>query len=379
MRKLPFIFVLLIVWVGCKKHELPNEENGTPYFEISGDLNGESFEFIAGENRYFHAPGHTVDEFQVFNFESAFHSEEPEVNRESFRIVLTDDHISSDGNSSAVDLLNADNFHFDERTIDMHYSVQFSPDLLGTPVSYLWDFGDGQISNEENPDHIYSDPSIKKYVVCLAVEFGNGCLSQLCSEIFMPDAGCSGDFIAEEKVDSLTGNYWDFRAQALTGKEPFVYHWTFEDNVNGYSNHIWYQYVMEPIDGVELACVEITDAEQCISRVCKNVVIDSALAQCAVNFNFLASQEQLEDSINLNRANVIYTNSAGVEFSSANVEQPTWARLAITDVAPYAISYNGQSTVEAQVSVTCILANSTGETLTLNSGQGKIAFPSGVN
>ena len=37
-------------------------------------------------------------------------------------------------------------------------SVQFTDTSTNSPVSWIWDFGDGGTSTEENPSHIYSNP-----------------------------------------------------------------------------------------------------------------------------------------------------------------------------------------------------------------------------
>lgn len=49
-------------------------------------------------------------------------------------------------------------------------SVTFINTSLGDPTSFLWDFGDGRTSSEENPDHIYPFPG--DYVVTLTVRRG---------------------------------------------------------------------------------------------------------------------------------------------------------------------------------------------------------------
>lgn len=49
-------------------------------------------------------------------------------------------------------------------------SVQFMDESGGGPTTWLWHFGDGQTSNEQNPSHTYGD--VGKYAVTLEV-FGN--------------------------------------------------------------------------------------------------------------------------------------------------------------------------------------------------------------
>jgi PKD repeat protein len=48
-------------------------------------------------------------------------------------------------------------------------------------VSYHWDFGDGYVSNESNPEHVYLNNGT--YVTCLTVQFDNNCIATYCDTI----------------------------------------------------------------------------------------------------------------------------------------------------------------------------------------------------
>jgi plastocyanin len=50
--------------------------------------------------------------------------------------------------------------------------VRFSDESTGEPTSWLWDFGDGQTSQEENPSHTYTTPGRK--TVTLVVSNASG-------------------------------------------------------------------------------------------------------------------------------------------------------------------------------------------------------------
>ena len=39
--------------------------------------------------------------------------------------------------------------------------VHFSDESMGEPTSWLWDFGDGQTSDQENPSHSFTSPGSK--------------------------------------------------------------------------------------------------------------------------------------------------------------------------------------------------------------------------
>lgn len=67
---------------------------------------------------------------------------------------------------------------FDNQLSHFSHKIIDGSDVI---VSYLWDFGDGYTSNEQNPEHVYLNPGI--YVTCLTVTFDNNCQSTYCDTI----------------------------------------------------------------------------------------------------------------------------------------------------------------------------------------------------
>ncbi len=64
--------------------------------------------------------------------------------------------------------------------------------ITGTITGYLWDFGDGSTSTDENPSHLYATPG--DYTVTLVAYSANGCTDTLSQTIHIgelpfPDAG----------------------------------------------------------------------------------------------------------------------------------------------------------------------------------------------
>ncbi|MGB9926895.1 MAG: PKD domain-containing protein [Methanosarcina sp.] len=56
------------------------------------------------------------------------------------------------------------------------FEIEFSDESTGSPVSWTWNFGDGEFSTEQNPVHIYDEPG--KYTVTLKVRNSNGLSSE---------------------------------------------------------------------------------------------------------------------------------------------------------------------------------------------------------
>ena len=72
-------------------------------------------------------------------------------------------------------------------------AVSFTSVSTGTPTQWLWDFGDGTTSTEQNPVHIY--PTLGNYMVTLTVWDGN-CENVLSEMVSVPAASESADTIA---------------------------------------------------------------------------------------------------------------------------------------------------------------------------------------
>ena len=100
---------------------------------------------------------------------------------------------------------------------------------LGTITSYLWDFGDGNTSTEENPAHVYAVEGI--YDVTLTVEFADGCVYTITNHICIGGGGVINNppdcqaFFWFEQGDSSQLNTFTF--QDLSMGSDLEYSWDF--------------------------------------------------------------------------------------------------------------------------------------------------------
>jgi PKD repeat protein len=61
-----------------------------------------------------------------------------------------------------------------------YYGVIYT--ASNTPLTYIWDFGDGTTSNQLFPSHTYATPGY--YTICLTVSDGAGCSFTFCDSSF---------------------------------------------------------------------------------------------------------------------------------------------------------------------------------------------------
>jgi len=82
-------------------------------------------------------------------------------------------------------------------------------DCMGISAEYLWDFGDGNTSIEENPVHIYEEDDI--YIVSLTVtnEYGSGVLAKSIFIAGDPEPLEDADEIYQEHIAEILKNYDD--------------------------------------------------------------------------------------------------------------------------------------------------------------------------
>jgi len=115
--------------------------------------------------------------------------------------------------------------------------VNFTDLSTGTPTSWAWDFGDGNISNNQSPTHTYESPGI--YTVNLTVSNSYGTAS-----IEIPGCITAGelphaDFNASS-TEIYTNQYVDFND--LSTGNPTSYLWDFGDGTNSTYPWAWHWY-----------------------------------------------------------------------------------------------------------------------------------------
>ena len=97
--------------------------------------------------------------------------------------------------------------------------ISFSDLSANTPSEWHWEFGDGNISNLQNPVHTYNEPGF--YTICLTAESVCGS-SQFCQEIEVTCIAPQSNFLID--ADELTVSFTD-----ISEDNPSSWNWTFGD------------------------------------------------------------------------------------------------------------------------------------------------------
>lgn len=148
----------------------------------------------------------------------------------------------------------------------------------GDIVSYSWDFGDGSISTDPNPSHIWAAEGT--YLVCLTIETATGCSDTYCHEITIGGGGdCTSDF--EFDLDGLTVHYFETAHAGGGGADIVSYYWDFGDGTSSDAPNPIHTYTEE---GTYLVCLTIVTNTGCTSTYCHEVHVELPTGDCLASY-----------------------------------------------------------------------------------------------
>ncbi len=116
-------------------------------------------------------------------------------------------------------------FSANKTTINESDAVTFSDQSTNTPTSWEWDFGDGNISNTQNPTHTYFSPGIYTVKLTVVNSFGSDSRTKqnyITVNSLAPIAGFSANTSTINQGDDIT-----FSDQS--GNSPTSWKWDFGD------------------------------------------------------------------------------------------------------------------------------------------------------
>jgi PKD repeat protein len=126
---------------------------------------------------------------------------------------------------------------------DQSLKVGFIDRSEGIMNEWLWDFGDGNISTEPNPEHAYADSGV--YVVSFSISNSDSllwCNAAITKEIFVfsPAPDCHANFIAHPDSGVNKPNFFHFHD--ISAGQPNEWLWDFGDGNTSTEQHPRHQY-----------------------------------------------------------------------------------------------------------------------------------------
>jgi hypothetical protein len=383
--KFIFLSLLAIAVISCKKQTLqPGNTAGPTVFYFNGIVNGSPVSLTAGVNNYYMYSSYTQDVNNVYNFTGSLHPVSCTNCPNSIQFIINDYKTTATGGSEAANIdtsLVAGNYLYLSPTggISSAYSVTFTPTIgKGTDSNYVYHFGDGAtyVGTNGTQTHTYKHPGA--YTTTLIAAFKDGTIDSIHSTS-QPGAPAWNTTLSITKSDTThaANSYKD----ALTsgGTSPYTIKWNFGDGntkTQAYipvsADTITHTY---PGSGIYEVSATITDVNNYTNtNVFKVIAKDSGFTPHSYISNLAASApSSIANPKALSNVTIIYTNVAGVAFSSANVAQPNTTNFQVTSVASYQNNELNQTTKMLHIKFTCQLKDGSGNPMTITNGDAIIA------
>ncbi|MCB0793729.1 MAG: PKD domain-containing protein, partial [Flavobacteriales bacterium] len=165
-------------------------------------------------------------------------------------------------------------------TISAQNTVFFNncTSLQGQGVQFLWDFGDGGMSTDPAPFHIFPGPGT--YLSCLTATYGN-CVDSTCVTIVIPGSvGCDTSFATTFTWFDQGSNIVVFQGASNLNADGYV--WQFGDGTIGYGMFTQHFY-QQP--GIYPVCLNAwywnqNTQDSCWTSICVQVAVGGSGSVC---------------------------------------------------------------------------------------------------
>lgn len=143
------------------------------------------------------------------------------------------------------------------------FPVQFTNQSVGSGLSYIWTFGDGEISTDENPQHTYATNGV--YTVSLTATNANGCSSTVTEIDYINVSLTEADFLPDVFgfCQPLDVNFTDM---STSGTPITNWEWDFGDGGTSTEQNPTYTYADTGIYDVSLVITNDLGCTDTLSR-----------------------------------------------------------------------------------------------------------------
>ena len=167
----------------------------------------------------------------------------------------------------------------------------------GTVLSSHWTFGDGSLSSDFSPSHLYANPGT--YNVCLKVTGNAGCVDSTCSTVIVTaPLACTlhAGFIHQAASGSPNQIYFSNTSTPLS--DVHETHWNFGDGTGASTTSAYHTYANA---GTYLVCLKVRRDNLCADSTCQTIVITFPTS-CNIHAKFSYHR----DSVQTNK--IYFTN-----------------------------------------------------------------------
>jgi hypothetical protein len=371
MKRLLYIVpVLVLAFGGCKKHDLPQQEDsGEPVFYAKADVNGTSnaINVQAGIGGYYMTAGHYQNTDNVYVYQGDLNQKSCNGNcGYGISIEINDYKVSAVNEPMKPDSgLFVGPYQFNDGNLEpLGYWGTFVPQYTLSLSNYWkWTYSDGHVDSLLSPSsstHYFRNHS--KQTVTLKLD--NGTPIQL-SNTFKIGSPLQANIKIDKTIPA------DFTFSVIPTATASNFYWEYGDGSTSQSvqtspfmNH---SYVITTGPGTFVATVHTTNGtDTCVS----NVFIYGWPGE--YNANFTNTFTPVPNSKKLSSITIKVTDPNGKVFSSDASDQPSSSNFQIVSIESYKANSGGDNTRKVKIKFSCVVKNGT-ESLNINNGEAVIA------
>lgn len=321
------MFVLVVLTHSCKKKPDPTPVVEQPEYVTTGLINGSNLNISVGLG------GYIMKSYQKYDTSNAVAEFCCDLQKENCNPCPNSIHITLRNSEQTLQNQSINsNIAFTQSNYPLrsvtgsafHFNLQFNAQTSNATVSnYKWFFGDGQVSNQANILHTYSNPGI--YSPGLIVFYANGCSDTLINKISIavPGSICK----ARYTITSAGGTTFNFNNQSI-GIGSLNYEWNFGDGTKSTLQNPTHTY---PIGASKYNVnLLVTDASKHVAEYRQHILVSNNLG-CLANFPFPQITEVANPKA-LANATVEWVDSNGINYSSLGGLQPEGSYFKIISI-----------------------------------------------
>lgn len=346
------ILIAAIAFNSCKKKELPEAEEGnTPQFYFTGNVNGADVRLEAGVNEYYMHSGYIQSSTtNVYGFTAALKVANCTNCNNSIEIQINDWRQSTYNGPSGIDTAFQSTFYpYCAGTwAPVSYSMTFYPLFNNTPMSYLWNFGDGNTSTLSIPSHVYEHSG--EYKVSLTVTDQFSCSNTINNfhTIGSTDNLCHTT-ITVSSTSTLNASY----SHNTIGSGSYSFLWNFGDGNTSNVSTPTHSYAAQGRYPVSLKVIDLLTQD---SAVANANYVTAGSNTCTTNYLVL-NDTAIANGTGVSNIIIKWTDSNGIVYTSNDAAQPATSYFKIISSSEYHTNESGQKTKKLHVKFKCNVYN----------------------